>query len=911
MLLGFGLLGVAILTALELVQLYGLPFSRFRGELEQHRELALRQLNAVADLKKERLLHWLHTKTDDARTMAESRFFGAAVGELIGSLHAATNQPVTSGWIRKKFAKDPIHRAVTEELIHAHNNTDPQGSVEIADARSGIIIASSHAADLGYSVAGQRALTNALGTRDAVLALERDPESGKLSLLISRVIRPAEFDQAVLIMRLSPAEAIYPNLETHGALGWTGEAMLLNNQGLVLAPLKHSLADDSRAEPLAHTLGSPMAELALSRADRVAATVDYRGVPVMAAFRPLPVGPELQWMLVLKQDRSEIFADLWRSFRATLLIELTGLILLLGLTSTVAHRLARPVQCLSQAASDVAAGNLDARAPLYLPGELGLLARTFNTMVSRVQQWHSELQAAVQARTAELNQTNAQLARERDNFRRVMDSMHDGVYVVNQKHEVQYVNPAVEKECGPAGGRKCYEYFYGLPDICAWCTNPRVWQGESVQYEWGSPATGRIYDLLDTPLVNPDGSISKLQIRRDITLRKQAEEALRSAEQRFQTVADFTYDWEYWRRADGQFEYISPSCERITGYSCQEFIQHPALLLEIVHPDDWARVRAHSEQCSDQGYQDGCELEFRIVRREGEVRWLGHVCQVVHDSQGRFLGRRAANRDITERKQAQEALRRAHDELERRVEERTAELNNALEALRTEMAQRRSLESRILEVSEREQRRIGQDLHDGLCQQLTGIAHLCGVAHRQIRKVAPEHSEVAGRAVELVQETIVQAHQLARGLFPVGIEAGGLAAALDELVASLRKVFPVPMRFDCDGTVLVHDNATATHLYRIAQEALSNALKHARAREVVLSLCATPQGVQLSVADDGSGFAPFGDGARSSSLGLETMRFRARSIRGLLNISSRRQGGTLVSVAVPWTAATMLTTEDI
>lgn len=179
----------------------------------------------------------------------------------------------------------------------------------------------------------------------------------------------------------------------------------------------------------------------------------------------------------------------------------------------------------------------------------------------------------------------------------------------------------------------------------------------------------------------------------DITERKQAENALQEAAERFRIVADFTHDWEYWRGVDHHFHYISPSCENITGYSREAFNDDPDLFLQIVHPDDRERLAAHYRD--DLPNDDAYEIEFRIIRRDGQERWLGHTCRLVTDSYGSPLGRRASNRDITERKRAEEALRSARDQLEVRVHERTQELAVANQELLKEIAERKEVERQL------------------------------------------------------------------------------------------------------------------------------------------------------------------------------------------------------------------------
>ncbi len=142
----------------------------------------------------------------------------------------------------------------------------------------------------------------------------------------------------------------------------------------------------------------------------------------------------------------------------------------------------------------------------------------------------------------------------------------------------------------------------------------------------------------------------------DITARKKAEEALQESEERYRTVADFTNDWEYWMNLDGNFIYISPSCKRITGYAAGEFMDNPELFEAIVHPDDKPAVTKHL--LDSKSGKDIEPFEFRIIHRAGQVLWIEHVCQPVYGEGGKPLGRRASQRDITERKEAEEALRR-------------------------------------------------------------------------------------------------------------------------------------------------------------------------------------------------------------------------------------------------------------
>lgn len=171
------------------------------------------------------------------------------------------------------------------------------------------------------------------------------------------------------------------------------------------------------------------------------------------------------------------------------------------------------------------------------------------------------------------------------------------------------------------------------------------------------------------------------EIAFDIVMRKRAEEALFQNEERFRTVADFTYDMEYWLGEDKNLLYMSPSCLRTTGYSREQFFDNPSLLETIIHPDDIHIYRIHHSE--DFREQDVCSLDFRIITSQGETRWINHTCRLVKQENGQIQGRRVSLRDITERQRAIDDLRSSEakykglsEELEERVRQRTAEVQD-------------------------------------------------------------------------------------------------------------------------------------------------------------------------------------------------------------------------------------------
>ena len=209
-----------------------------------------------------------------------------------------------------------------------------------------------------------------------------------------------------------------------------------------------------------------------------------------------------------------------------------------------------------------------------------------------------------------------------------------------------------------------------------------------------------------------------------------------------------------------------------------------------------------------------------------------------------------------------------------------------------DITDRKRLEKEVLEISDREQRRIGQDLHDDLCQHLAGIGLMSEVLEQNLEAQHEPQSAEAGRIAEHVQGAIEQTRMLARGLSPVEIGSGDLPAALAELAANTEQMFRIRCDFQTSGAVVAGDVAACTHLYRIAQEAISNAQRHGGATEVIIRLEAEGGEAVLSVTDNGHGFAePRED---RPGMGLRIMQYRAGMIGGTLDIGRGEDGGGAV-----------------
>jgi len=256
-------------------------------------------------------------------------------------------------------------------------------------------------------------------------------------------------------------------------------------------------------------------------------------------------------------------------------------------------------------------------------------------------------------------------------LKRIFESIPDGVLCTDFERRIIMINPALEA----LFGYKEEEYLGRKADFLYSCTEEHEGQGsrrfhldpegerQLVEAKFRKKDGSHfIAETIDSTFTGDDGEIiCFIKLMRDITSRKNLERSLRQQEIKFRTLADYAYNLECWTRADGTFMYISPSCFRITGYAANEFMENPSLLEEIIFPDDKEKWQQHHRESDKQISLR--ELQFRITRRDGEVRWIAHTCQAVIGDDGQFLGYRSSNQDITQQKNYEEKLRQTLSEV--------------------------------------------------------------------------------------------------------------------------------------------------------------------------------------------------------------------------------------------------------
>ena len=496
----------------------------------------------------------------------------------------------------------------------------------------------------------------------------------------------------------------------------------------------------------------------------------------------------------------------------------------------------------------------------------------------RLQQAHLDLEQRVQERTADLKRTVEQLEREvRDRieaqkalrqgerkFRNLVEHLPAITYVaaLDSQRSLLYVSPQIEHLLGYAP-----EDFESDPALFARILHSedrmQVLDRAQQALQSGGPLTceyrllgrdGGEYWVRDESRVIYDEASQPLFVQGfivDITARKKQQQELALAEQqaqaqrlRFFSVLNMLPGYVALRARDGSIRFANNRYVEwfgpLEGRKCYQ-LQY-----------------RRDEPCAD------CPMD-RVARtgRPEDWEWTSRAGRTFH-----VWAYPMTDTDGTE----------------------------AVLEMGVDVTEQKNLERQVIEASESERRNIGRTLHDTLGQNLTGLAFLIKGLSQKLSQRSPQELAAANQIVELVNEAVSQVRSIARGLDPLGLEQEGLTSGLQELARSTAEVFGIACDFQAQGPVGNVSLEVASHLYYIAQEAVSNAVKHARARRVSLRLQTGDSRVKLSVSDDGIGLPAGGPGG---GMGMHIMRYRARAVGGFLAVRSGPQGGTVVTCSAP------------
>jgi len=352
----------------------------------------------------------------------------------------------------------------------------------------------------------------------------------------------------------------------------------------------------------------------------------------------------------------------------------------------------------------------------------------------------------------------------------------------------------------------------------------------------------------------------------DIVKQQQTGDAIRASEEKFRTLVDWTFDWEKWIDPHGNIVYISPSCERITGYRPGEFIADPNLLVQIVHPDDRRRYEEHHQLMHDEKAGLG-KVEYRVLTRGGELRWIEHVCRPLFGADHLYLGRRISSRDISERKQA-----------EQEIKER-----NQKEKILTQTIHTMQLD-------------IARDLHDTIGQNISllrmKLDYLAGNSFRKADLKAEIRS---------MTNTANEAYDLIRGTLAV-LQSGNstdLFRLFSRYAEQIEERSGFKVDFSTRGEAKSLSAKRLRQIFYVFREALNNIEKHAGATQVAIDINWNDSHLVFTIMDNGKGF-DFSNIQYGSHFGLKFMRERVEMLNGSMEIQSKVGEGTHILIQVPY-----------
>ena len=771
--------------------------------------------------------------------------------EFLNYLKSRTQDFSSDGLIRETV--DRLHQAPVPQdgpltRLNRHLATHKQPIIpECVETfvlgLNGIVLASSDATAIGADHSGSEYFLAGLDTT-FISDVFRRSDTGEMSWVVSTPLKKMDGTHVigVLVNRIAPAALsdITTGRRSHSLDPSKQAPTHFSESGeTYIVNRQKFMITESRFLSdvvLSQVVDTPPVHLALERGEEMTGNYpDYRGIPISGASKLLH---QPNWIILTEIEFSEASIPVIGLRNKTIGFAFLLLLVLLLANWFLSHQFVAPIQRLINADQALLQGD---QANASIPegdiprNELGKVIRSRNTMLKNLQE------------------------QEREKIRKltsVLERMTDAVTITDKSGSIEYVNPAFERITGfkkeEALGNNSRILKSGRQDKMFYL---RLWQTILAGKEFQGVLIDKkkngdlFYDEKTiTPIADSQGNITHfLSIDRDITGRRQVDEAL----QLTQFSIDHASDAAFWMGPDGRFFYVNEAACQSLGYSREELLSMAFYDINTQNrEEDW------TETWDDFRRRGSFSIESLHRTKQGKTFPV----------------------DIT-------------------VNYLTFEGKEYNCVFAREITERKKLEKEVLEISDREQQRMGQDLHDNLGQKLSGIAFLSQALAQKLADISANKASEAANIVTLANEAIEETRRLARELYPVHLENNDLVSALNELASGVESLYGLTCTLISDHPIPFNNRNVAVQLYRIAQEAVNNAVKHSQAKKIMIELTLGMDGTRLVVRDDGIGLPKNVD--HPESMGFRNMQNRARAMGASFHIQPNGRRGTAVMCTIP------------
>lgn len=489
-------------------------------------------------------------------------------------------------------------------------------------------------------------------------------------------------------------------------------------------------------------------------------------------------------------------------------------------------------------------------------------------------------------------------------FRILAEQMPDVVLRMDAEARFLYVNSHIRQLTGFEPdmffGKTCREVAFSDHCACVWesIAKDTLQSASGIDREVQAELRGKwrtLHIRTSHDIASGHGSAFIATVR-DITSIRRDERHIHELVQRLTYHVNNTplavMEWD----PKGRCLIWNGEAEDMFGWMRRELKTMQIDCLDLIYPDDRPGFRVLLERLK-QGQEASSYVKCRTLHRDGSLIFCECHLSALLDADGHAKSILWVANNVTARELAEQEMHQLNSGLADRVRERTAELESSNQELQREILARKELESELISISEREHRRVGHDLHDGVCQELSGVRFALEAISKKRRKGTVLRSQM-DQLTGAIERAVHHIRLLSRGLAPLELEGGNLAAALDELAANTGALFQVKCTVKVRGRSQRLEIEKAINLFRIAQEAIQNAIKHGDASQIRVNLDLI--GGKLAITDNGNGIKDHAPApARGNGMGLKIMRHRADSIQGEVAIERPPDGGVRVVCQFP------------